>query len=123
MADQPGYRNLRVWHNAMDMTDAVYELASRLPDAERFNLTRQMQRAAVSVPSNIAEGYGRDSRGDYRRHISIARGSLAELETQIEIYVRRGYVTSEQIYQTWALTQSTAKMLNQLHKALSKPNA
>lgn len=63
-----GFRNLRVWQASMDLADATYELCERLPASERFNLCSQMQRAAVSVPSNLAEGYGRDSRGVlYRR--------------------------------------------------------
>ena len=103
----------------MDLTDAVYELTRLLPEQERFNLASQMQRAAVSIPSNIAEGYGRGNDGDYRRHVAIARGSLAELETQIEITVRRRYVKREQIIEIWQSCQITGKMLTQLLKRLS----
>lgn len=118
MSDPPGYRRLRVWQSAMDLTDLVYELTTLFPDNERFGLISQMQRAAVSIPSNIAEGYGRANDGDYRRHIAIARGSLAELETQIEIALRRKFCTREQIRETWLLAQSTGKMLTQLYKRL-----
>lgn len=118
MTDTPGYRRLRVWQTAMDLTDHVYDLTIHFPDSERFGLISQMQRAAVSVPSNIAEGYGRANDGDYRRHIAIARGSLAELETQIEIALRRKFCTREQIHETWSLAQSTGKMLTQLYKKL-----
>ena len=123
METPPGYRQLRVWQTAMDLTDAVYDLTKRLPSDERFNLVSQMQRAAVSIPSNIAEGHGRASRGDYRRHVSIARGSLMELETQIEICVRRGYITREEIRPTWTHCNAVGKMLTQLLKHLSPPSA
>ena len=119
MDELVGYRNLRVWQAAMDLADAVYDLTVKLPETEKFNLKSQLQRAAVSIPSNIAEGYGRSSTGDYRRHVSIARGSLMEVETQLELCVRRNFLTREQIKPAWNLAQSVGKMLTKLLQSLS----
>jgi four helix bundle protein len=79
----------------MDLVEQVYRLARELPDAERWGLISQMCRAAVSIPANIAEGYGRQATGEYRRFLSIARGSLLELETHILLCERLGYMQSE----------------------------
>ncbi len=85
------YRYLEVWQKSMDLVEAVYRLTVEFPKAEKYGLASQMQRAAVSVPANIAEGYGRTHRGDYTHHLSIARGSFAELETLVTIAVRVRY--------------------------------
>jgi len=79
------YRELVVWQKAMSLAEAAYAVAGLLPDSERFGLSSQIRRAAISVPSNIAEGHERRSRAEYRRFIAIACGSLAELETQLEL--------------------------------------
>ena len=85
------HEGLEVWRDAMDLVEAVYRMTSSFPDSERFGLTSQMRRAAVSVPSNIAEGAARRSRADYLRFLGIARGSLSELDTQIQIADRLGF--------------------------------
>ena len=87
-----GYQELLVWQRSMDLVAKVYRLTATLPAAEQWGLIAQMRRAAVSVPSNIAEGYGRQSTGEYRHHLSIGRGSLLELETQILLCVRLQYL-------------------------------
>ena len=79
------FKDLRVWQEGITLVNAVYRLCSQLPQDERYGLASQMKRAAISVPSNIAEGQARHQRGDYRRFLYIAIGSLAELETQIHI--------------------------------------
>lgn len=119
MAEQAGYRDLQVWGKAMSLVEEVYRLTNGFPDAERFGLSSQIQRAAVSVPSNIAEGHARGG-GDYSRHVSIARGSLAELETQLEIAVRLRYVTREQVKAAWKLSQEVGRMSNALSQVLKK---
>ncbi len=86
------YRDLDVWNRAMDFVVACYRLTDKFPKREEFGLTAQLRRAAISVPTNIAEGHGRSSTGDYLRHLSIAHGSLMELETQLEIGRRLGYL-------------------------------
>jgi len=98
------YQDLRVWNNAMQLVEYVYRLTSNYPDSEKYGLVSQMRRAAVSIPSNIAEGNGRGSDKDYRRFLTIARGSLMELETQIILSARLGFVqndpSAEQLIQT-----------------------
>src|SRR5438105_4548670 len=85
MAQVRTFRDLIAWQKAMDLVRAVYRATEQMPASERFGLTNQMRRAAVSVPSNIAEGNARQSRPDYLKHLRIARGSLAELSTQMEL--------------------------------------
>ena len=89
------HSDLLVWQKSMDLVEQVYRLARELPDAERWGLISQMCRAAVSIPANIAEGYGRQATGEYRHFLSIARGSLLELETHILLCQRLGYTQSE----------------------------
>lgn len=91
------YRDLAVWQKSLDLVESIYLMTAALPTTERFGLTSQLQRAAVSIPANIAEGYGRLHRGDYVHHLAIARGSLMELETHLCIAVRLGFVTAEQM--------------------------
>ena len=83
MSGITGYRDLVVWQEAMDLVVATYRIAARLPRGEQYGLVNQMQRAAVSVPANIAEGHGRSGCREYLHHLSVARGSLMELETHL----------------------------------------
>lgn len=92
------YRDLDVWKVAMDMVDTIYDFTEAFPDKEKFGLTNQLRRAAVSVPSNIAEGSAKNSTKDFLRYLSIVRGSLAELSTQLEISNRRKF-GSEELHQ------------------------
>jgi four helix bundle protein len=84
------FRDLRVWQAGMDLVEQTYHTTQRFPTSETVGLAVQMRLAAVSVPSNIAEGYARESSKEYLQHVSIAQGSLAELETQLEIASRLG---------------------------------
>ena len=83
-----GYKDLIAWQKAMDLVEAIYRVTEPFPSEEKFGLTSQLRRAAVSIPSNIAEGYSRRSRSDYVRFLDIARGSANEIETQLLIAVR-----------------------------------
>jgi len=85
------YRKLDVWHLALDIAETTYRLTSRFPRTERYGITQQMRRAAVSIPSNIAEGASRGTDPDFRRFVLIAKGSAAELDSQIELSERLGY--------------------------------
>jgi four helix bundle protein len=87
------YRELEVWQMSMELCEQVYGLVRQFPSDERYALGDQLRRAAVSIPSNIAEGNGRDSKSDYARFLSIARGSLFEVQTQLELAERLNYVT------------------------------
>ena len=95
MADGGSYRSLAVWRKSMDLAVQVYEVTARFPPEERFGLVAQMRRAAVSVPSNIAEGYGRDSQGAFAHFLRIAQGSLKELETQTILAERIGMMSQD----------------------------
>lgn len=102
----------------MDLVDEVYKLTELLPSTERFGLSSQVQRASVSVPANIAEGYGRKHRGDYLRFLSIARGSLCEVETLLLICIRRGYFSEERAESAWQFAQRVGLMLRKLMESL-----
>ena len=90
-----GHKELVVWQKAMDLVVVVYKITRTFPKTEIYGLASQMQRAAVSVPSNIAEGHGLKQTQAYARHLAIANGSLTELETQLEIARRLGYLTAD----------------------------
>lgn len=94
-----GYRELIVWQKGLDLVVGVYRLTATFPKSETFGLASQMQRAAVSIPSNIAEGNALRQTKAYLRHLAIASGSLAELETQLEIAGRLGYLLDRQLMQ------------------------
>jgi four helix bundle protein len=98
----------------MDLVEQVYRLARELPDAERWGLISQMCRAAVSIPANIAEGYGRQATGEYRRFLSIARGSLLELETHVLLCERLGYLQSEATHSMLDKMEEIMKMITAL---------
>ena len=110
------YRDLQVWQKAMALVVESYSVARLLPKSESFGLIGQMQRAAVSVPANIAEGHGREHLGDYVRHLSIANGSLMELETHLLIAVQLAYVTREQT----ATAMSMASEVGRMHTGLTR---
>jgi four helix bundle protein len=115
------YRDVLVWHQAMDLVESVYQLTRAYPNDERFGLVSQSRRAAVSIPANMAEGYGRSHRREYRRHLSIARGSLAEFETHLLLGVRLLYVSRDALAEVWKLTQSVGKLLSRLIDSLKEP--
>lgn len=116
------FRDLRVWQLGMELVVLVYGITDGFPKHELFGLTSQMRRSAVSVPSNIAEGHAREHRNEYLHHLSIAQASLAELETQLEIATRLGYLPADQFDN--AQTQATAlnRQLHALRNALKKTN-
>lgn len=116
--DEHGYRQLEVWQRAMDLVDAIYGMTKLFPDDERFGLISQLRRAAVSIPSNIAEGYGRSHRKEYVQHLSIARGPLMELETQIIVSVRQTFIGRDDARPTWDISQEVGRMLTRLIQSL-----
>jgi four helix bundle protein len=114
------YRDLLAWQKAMDLVELVYRLTAQLPLTERFGLTSQLQRAAVSVPANIAEGNGRIHRKEYVHCLSIARGSLMELETHLTLTVRLKLLKREAVVPVWNVSQDVARLLNALITSLRK---
>ena len=103
------HHDLQVWQLGMRLVKDIYQLTRRLPDSEKFALCSQMQRAAVSIPSNIAEGAARSGNKEFLHFLSIARGSLCELETQVIISSELGYVDDN---------QETMKLINELFAKL-----
>ena len=112
------YRELKVWQKAVDLTTEIYELVKRLPKEETFVLSDQMRRSAVSIPSNIAEGQGRNSDKEFVNFLSIARGSLWELETQVEICERLQYIDTNLKNKVLTQTTEISKMINALSNSL-----
>ena len=114
------YSELVVWQKAMDLVTEIYKITATFPSDERFGLSSRARRAAVSIPSNIAEGHGRKATGAYVNHLSIAYGSLAELETQIQIAVRLNFVTLDESSHLLSTTDEIGKMLTGLRKSLAE---
>ena len=115
------YRDLDVWKHSMDLVIAVYTLTREFPRSEFYGLTDQLRRAASSVPSNIAEGNGRLYRKEYAHHVSIARGSISELSTYLEVAQRLGYVTRTQVAPLLKQAEDISRMLLMLMRALERP--
>lgn len=113
------YKDLIVWQKAMDLVTMVYALTRQFPREELYGLTNQVRRAAISVPSNIAEGQARQSTAEFRNFLSIARGSLAEVETQLLIAQRLKYLTQKDLSQVMATHQEISKMLPALISQLA----
>ena len=109
-----GYRNLVVWQKAMELAKKVYLVTRNFPEEEIYALTSQVRRSAVSVPSNIAEGKGRGTGKEFIQFLRIALGSLYELQTQLELSMRIGYITTAQLNPIDSLALEVEKMLNSL---------
>ncbi len=103
------------------LVEKIYHLTTQLDSDERFGLRSQMQRAAVSIPANIAEGFGRSGKVEYARFITIARGSFMELETYLALTVRLGMLERETIVPIWKMAEQLAKRLTALRTSLTRP--
>lgn len=112
------FKDLIVWQKSMDLVVEIYDLTKKLPDVERYSLTDQIRRSAVSIPSNIAEGQGRNTAKDFNRFLAIAKGSKSELETQLLLCVKIKYLKSEDIETAISLIHEIGKMINSLQKSL-----
>ena len=113
------YRDLIVWQKAVEMVTLTYKLLKLFPEDEKFGLTLQLKRSAISIPSNIAEGYGRNYTKDYARFLQIARGSLFEFQTQFQIAVNLGFIDDNKLTQIKELSIEIEKILNTLIKKLN----
>ncbi len=118
MSAGPGYRDLVVWQKGVDLVVEVYRSTRQGSPDERFGLVSQIQRAAASIPSNIAEGQGRSSRKAFLHHLSIANGSLCEVETQLVIAQRLGYIDTKTLETVTEQSTEIARMLSGLTKRL-----
>jgi len=117
------YRDLRVWHEAMDIVEKCYRLTADFPRDEIYGLTSQVRRAAVSVPANIAEGYGRDNTGSYIYFLKIAQGSLKEVETLLLVAERITLIPANSTEGLLAQCDVTGRMLNGLIRSLERDSS
>jgi len=117
------YRDLLVWQRAMDLVEATYRLAARLPLDERFELSSQLRRAAISIAANIAEGHGRASTKEYLWFLSVAKGSLMELETLTLAAERLGFAPQTATAQILGPSADVGRMLAGLRRALQRHRA
>ena len=115
------YKDLHVWQKGMELAKQVYLLTNRFPSEEKFGLISQMRRAAVSVPSNIAEGQARNTTGEFVQLHSHAEGSAAELDTQLRLSIALGYCVVEDLSKVFRLLTDVQKMLKRLRQSLTKP--
>ena len=114
------YRDLEVWQKAMDLVVMCYQTTKKFPKNEIYGLASQLQRAVVSVPANIAEGRQRQHSKEFLQHLSIAYGSLAEVETHVQIAGRLNYMHEDQISKLLGKTAEIGKMLNGLRRSIEK---
>jgi len=112
MADIRTFRDLLIWQKSMLLVTAIYKSTASFPDSERFSLTSQIRRCATSIPSNIAEGFGRRSTGDYLRFLQIAFGSLYELQTQLEIAVNLNYLQQNNFDVLYEQSREVERMMS-----------
>ncbi len=114
------YRDLRVWQEAMTLAELIYRLTKAFPKDELFGLTAQMRRASVSIPANIAEGYGRESTGAYVQFLRVSQGSLEELETHALLAARVGILSEVDSANLLSQAEAIGKMLRALIRSLEK---
>ncbi|MBP9663746.1 MAG: four helix bundle protein [Pyrinomonadaceae bacterium] len=114
------YRDLIAWQKAMELVRLVYQVTKKFPKEELFALTLQIRKAVVSVPSNIAEGQGRKSTKEFRRHLSIAYGSLMETETQTLVAEMQAYVTSSECNEVLGIAAEVGRLINGLDASLEQ---
>ena len=119
MAKVSSYRDLIVWQKAMDMTESLYRKVKKLPKEETYALGDQMRRAAISIPSNIAEGFGRNSKKEYLQFLYIANGSVSELETQLMLCVRINYLKESEIQSILTLLSEIGTIIMTITKKLN----
>jgi four helix bundle protein len=117
MAEIGGYRELEAWQIGLDLVIEGYLVSERFPNEERYGLTSQLRKALVSVPSNIAEGHARRSPRATLNHLGIALGSLAEADTQMEVALRRRYVSATSLTRFYALIESSRRLTAGLRRA------
>jgi four helix bundle protein len=120
-AAKPGFQDLVAWQRAMELVTAVYRVTREWPREEQYGLTSQVRRAAVSIPSYLAEGHGRSGPREYAHHVSIAFGSLCELETQMLIGERLGYANDDTISELMTKTAEVRRLIRGLIRSLRLP--
>jgi four helix bundle protein len=114
------YRDLEVWQVAMQLVVEVYSISQHFPKEERFGLTAQLRRAAISIVANIAEGHGRGSRAEYRHFASVARGSVTEVSAELDVAEALQYATGAALQPARRYSDSISRMLTTLRRSLAK---
>ena len=112
------YENLKIWEKAMNLVEKVYSLIKLMPEEEKYGLVLQIKRCSISIPSNIAEGAGRNSKNELKHFLSIANGSTCELETQILLSARLKFIKNEQVKNILNLCNEVKKMNFSLQRSL-----
>ena len=115
-----GYKDLIAWKKSIELVKEVYKVIALLPNCEQFALCSQMRRSAISIPSNIAEGYGRGSRKEYVRFLYVSKGSAYELETQLILCEELGYINYERIGKSLELCNEAERLINSLINKFEK---
>jgi four helix bundle protein len=121
MGNIKSYKDLIVWQKSILLVKSIYILTDSFPNSENFILSQQIKRSAISIPSNIAEGWGRNSSGNYIHFLKIATGSLCELETQLIIAVELNFTSTPKIEHLIGLIEEISKMLKSLINTIEKP--
>lgn len=114
--EEKSFRALDAWKESMALAETVYLLTRKFPDDQLYGLTQQAQKAAVSISSNIAEGHGRKTAGEFAYHLRVSRGSLAELETQLILAQRLGFIVEERACSVLNRIQTVGRLINGLLK-------
>jgi len=113
------HRDLTVWQTGLDLVAEAYRITAGFPADERFGLTAQIRRAAVSVVANIAEGHARAGRAEYRQFVNVARGSVAEVDAELEVAERLGFATVDSLSRARQQADAISRMLTNLRKSLA----
>jgi four helix bundle protein len=114
------HKKLDVWQAAMKSTTLIYKLTNKFPEEEKFGLISQMRRASISIPCNIAEGAARQGKKEFKNFVSMAQGSLSELDTQLELSILIGYLSAEDLREVWDQLLRIDKMLSGLIRSLTE---
>ena len=116
------FEDLKVWQKAMELVEQVYKISNKLPKEEKFGLISQIRRCSISIPSNIAEGAGRNSNKEFIHFLSIANGSLSELKTQLILISRLKFISQDKINELLSLSDEIQRMIYSLQNSLKKNN-
>lgn len=120
MSTVKSFKDLFIWQDAMDLVKSIYNITNEYPEVEKFNLTSQTTRSAISVPSNIAEGFGRKSNKDFTRFLQIALGSLFELQTQLIIAHSQNYISEMTFKTIEEKVETLGKRINSFKASLAR---
>ncbi len=112
------FRDLKIWQQSMELVTEIYRATSSFPEEEKYGLTSQLRRSSVSIPSNISEGFGRNSQGDFKRFVNISMGSLFELQTQIEVAKNLEFISKEIFENLYDHSREIERMMSSFIRTL-----